>query len=99
MEEIRIPRLLDEKERILFLHLYELCLFIGGLFAGIFLKVPFFGLVLGISLFGMCRYMKRKGMIDKIGNYCYWHFPEWMMGVLQYKLEGTPPNYLGRFSG
>ena len=99
MENIAIPRLLDEKERVLFFHLYELAFALGGLGLGIVLSVPSIGVVLGLAMFALCRYLKRKGWIETIYNRIYWYCTPGLLRALQVKLEGTPPNYLRTFSG
>lgn len=99
MEEIQIPRLLDEKERVLFLHMYEVVVLIGGIGFGIVLKIPLIGVLIGFALFGLCRRLKSKGLLDIIGILLYWYLPAGMLAFLRIKLEGTPPNYLTRFSG
>jgi len=92
MEPIYIPRSLDEKERILFLHMYEIIVFVAGFGIGITFKVPMLGLMIGVVGFALCRYLKRKGLLDVLANFLYWYLPPWGMSVVQFKLQGTPPS-------
>ena len=99
MEPVYIPRSLDEKERILFLHLYELIVFIGGFGLGIVFRVPMLGLFIGVGGFVLCRFLKRRGVLDVLANVLYWYLPPAGMKMLQYKLEGTPPSAFRLMTG
>lgn len=99
MDVINIPRTLDEKDRILFFTVQEILAFLGGFGIGIVFKVPVMGLAFGGGLFFFARWIKRQGYADVIANYLYWYVPTHRMGLLSYKLEGTPPSAIKQWTG
>ena len=99
MEPVYVPRLLDEKDRILIFSLYELLAFVGGFGLGIVFRMPVLGIGFGIVALLFSRWMKRNGYMDTFINVLYWHISEKGMSILRFKLEGTPRSAYRQMTG
>lgn len=99
MDPVYIPRLLDEKDRILIFQLYEVLAFVFGFGLGIAFKMPMLGIGIGLGAFIFSRWLKRQGLVEVYANYLYWYIPVERMKTLRHPLEGTPSSALRVMTG
>ena len=98
-EAVYVPRFLNERERVLIFDMIELVTVLGFFGVGIAFKSAGAGIVLGITGFLFSRWCKRRGYFEILPNILYGYLPEWLMRVLHFKLQGTPPAHFRMLTG
>jgi len=98
-EAVYIPRLLDARERFVFLSSYEVLAIFGGFMIGQLSGQWLFALIAGIGLFMGIRKMDQKGYFDNIGYLAYWYMPEIFLKPLQMNYFAKAPSYKREWAG
>jgi len=92
-DAVYIPRLLDERERILFFSTYEVASIFGGLMFGQASGQWILALILCVFLFFVTRRADQRGFFDTVGYYCYWYMPAALLKIIQMNYFVKAPSY------
>lgn len=98
-EAVYIPRLLDARERFIFLSSFEVMAVFGGFMVGQLSGQWVLALIAGIGLFMGVRRADQKGVFDNIGYYAYWYMPEAFLKPLQMNYFPKTPSYIREWAG
>ncbi|MGB0906899.1 MAG: type IV conjugative transfer system protein TraL [Maricaulaceae bacterium] len=92
-DAVYIPRLLDARERFVFLSAYEVVAIFAALMLGQLSGKWVLALFCGIIFFIATRKFDQKGYFDTVGYICYWYMPEALLKPLQMNYFTAAPSY------